>query len=279
MGGGFGMGWGREESRSKPTIEPAAISSAQREQLFPVLGNLLGFSYGPTGGGNVGGAGGGTGRGQSYPGFRPQNLQNTVIDIVPEFSDMRNNWGAGTFSAKDVTQYFDRLNNVLSSDRNNPYANMFLAAMNNPYQATSAENQLLSNIMGQTSAQFANRGLCASPIAASQVAGSIAPVLIAMRQQQLANLLQGFTTQEQVNQNVNQELLTQRGQDVSQRQQDIDSSIRQRQQQMEGLLNFLESMGLSRNMGQQSASSGFKFSYNQGGGGGGGGGSPGGGIA
>jgi len=32
-------------------------------------------------------------------------------------------------------------------------------------------------------------------------------------------------------------------------------------------------------MGQQSASSGFDFSYNQGGGGGGGGGSPGGGSA
>src|SRR3972149_9731444 len=261
----------RSESRSKPVIEPAAISSSQSEQLFPILGNLLGFSYGPTGAVGAGGS-----NRQTYPGFESQSWLRAAFDPRPtKFQDIQPTWGAGTFGAKDVTQYF----NPISTDRNNSYADLFQAAMNNPYNPTSAESQLLSNIMGQTSAQFANRRLGASPVAASSVAGSIAPSLIAMRQQQLANLLQGFTTQEQVNQNVNQELLTQRGQDVSQRQQDIDSSIRQRQQQMEGLLNFLESMGLSRNMGQQSASSGFKFSYNQGGGGGGGGGSPGGGSA
>src|SRR3990167_7582847 len=274
MGGGGSHMFGQSRSRSKPVVEPAAISPGQREQLYSSLGPLLGFTYGPN---TMGTAGGGSNI-QGQPGFTKENQPLPLLD-TPGFTNIKPNWSSGVFTPTDVTQYFDQINNVLSSDRNNPYANMFLAAINNPYQATSAENQLLNNIMGQTSAQFANRGLGASPIAASQVASSIAPALIAMRQQQLSNLLLGFTNQETVNQNINQELLTQRGQDVSQRQQDIDSSIRQRQQQMEGLLKFLESMGLSRNMGQQSASSGFKFSYNQGGGGGGGSPGGGGGIA
>ena len=253
----------RSESRSKPVIEPAAISSSQREQLFPILGNLLGFSYGPTGAVGAGGS-----NRQTYPGFESQSWLRAAFDPRPtKFQDIQPTWGAGTFGAKDVTQYF----NPISTDRNNSYADLFQAAMNNPYNPTSAESQLLSNIMGQTSAQFANRGLGASPVAASSVAGSIAPSLIAMRQQQLANLLQGFTTQEQVNQNISQNLLTQRS-------QDINSSIQQRQMQLEGLMKFLESMGLSRNMGQQS--SGITASGSGGVGGGmGGGGSPGGGSA
>src|SRR3990167_2421471 len=230
----------RSESRSKPVIEPAAISSSQREQLFPILGNLLGFSYGPTGAVGAGGS-----NRQTYPGFESQSWLRAAFDPRPtKFQDIQPTWGAGTFGAKDVTQYF----NPISTDRNNSYADLFQAAMNNPYNPTSAESQLLSNIMGQTSAQFANRGLGASPVAASSVAGSIAPSLIAMRQQQLANLLQGFTGELQQGQN----LLTQRG-------QDINSLLGQRQKQLAGLLQFLEQMGFRRSLGQEGSSKGFNF--------------------
>src|SRR3989337_910026 len=150
---------GKNKSSNRPVIEQAAITPEQRQQLFPQVGNLLGFNF------------------SSQGGFTPQ----------------------------DVSQQF-----------------------------------------GQTSSQFARRGLGASPIAASSVAGSIAPSLIAMRQQQLQNLFSGLSGELQQGQN----LLTQRG-------QDINSLLGQRQQQLAGLLQFLEQMGFRRNLGQQGSASGF----------------------
>lgn len=210
------ISFGSNKSKNRPVIEQAAITPEQRQQLFPQVGNILGFNFSPTGG----------------------------------------------FTGRDVTQQFGQI----PMEGINRYQGMLQSAMSNPYQPTSAENQLLENIMGQTSSQFARRGLGASPIAASSVAGSIAPSLIAMRQQQLANLFQGLTGELGVGQN----LLTQRG-------QDIQSTLGQRQMQLQGLLQFLEQMGFRRNLGQQGSSSGFSFGVGIGDAGGGGGGSPGGG--
>ena len=270
MGGMFGMGWGRQESRSKPVIEPAAISPGQREQLYPILGEMLGFSYNPTLGGTAGGGGG-----QTFPGYKSQTAGNVIMNVVPKFKDMEPQWGAGNFAYKDVTKAFDPVSMLNLAPAQSTYRNMLESAMSNPYAPTSAENNLLNSIMASTSAQFANRGFGASPIAASTVGASIAPSLIAMRQQQLKNIMEALGMDIDEQQKISEMGLTQRSQDVTQRSQDMDTFAKQRQMQIEGLLKFLESMGLSRNMGQQSASSGFDFSYNQGGGGGGG--SPGGG--
>ena len=190
------LSFGKNKSSNKPVIEQAAITPEQRQQLFPQVGNLLGFNF------------------SSQGGFTPQN----------------------------VTQQFGQI----PMEGVNRYQSMLQSAMSNPYTPTSAEDQLLQNIMGQTSAQFARRGLGASPIAASSVAGSIAPSLIAMRQQQLQNLFSGLSGELQQGQN----LLTQRG-------QDINSLLGQRQQQLAGLLQFLEQMGFRRNLGQQGSVSGF----------------------
>ena len=192
------INFGSTKSTNKPVIEEAAITPEQRQQLFPQVGNLLGFNFSPTGG------------------FTPQN----------------------------VTQQFGQI----PMEGVNRYQNMITGALNNPYTPTSAEDQLLQNIMGQTSSQFARRGLGASPIAASSVAGSIAPSLIAMRQQQLQNLFSGLSGELQQGQN----LLTQRG-------QDINSLLGQRQQQLAGLLQFLEQMGFRRSLGQEGSSKGFNF--------------------
>lgn len=209
MGGGGSFGFSK--SKSKPVIESAAITPEQRAQLFPQVGNILGFNFSPTGG----------------------------------------------FTERDVTQQFGQI----PMEGINRYQGMLQSAMSNPYQPTSAENQLLENIMGQTSSQFARRGLGASPVAASSVAGSIAPSLITMRQQQLANLFQGLSGELGVGQN----LLTQRG-------QDIQSSLGQRQMKLEGLLQFLEQMGFRRNLGQESIARSYSTSGQGGIGGGGGGG-------
>src|SRR3989337_353406 len=176
------LSFGQQKSKNKPVIEEAAITPEQRAQLFPQVGNLLGFNFSPTGG----------------------------------------------FTGRDVTQKFGQI----PMEGINRYQNMITGALNNPYTPTSAEEQILQNIMGQTSSQFARRGLGASPIAASSVAGSIAPSLIAMRQQQLQNLFSGLSGELQQGQN----LLTQRG-------MDIQSALSGRQQQLGGLLELI---GLGR---------------------------------
>src|SRR3990172_4212248 len=106
-----------------------------------------------------------------------------------------------------------------------PFFNLFRSALTDRFTPTTAENQLLQDIMGQTSSQFSRRGLGVSPIAASTTAASIAPALVQLRQQQinsLANAL-GQTLQ-------GQELgLTQRAQDIAGRFNTIQS-----------LLNFLQ---------------------------------------
>ena len=146
------------------------------------------------------------------------------------------------FTPQDVTQQFGQI----PMEGINKYREMLESAFTNPYTPTLAENQLLENIMSQTSSQFARRGLGTSPIAASSVAGSIAPSLIAMRQQQLAKLFQGLGGELQLGQN----LLTERG-------QDINALLGQRGIQLQGLLNFLEQVGFRRQLGQKS--SGFNF--------------------
>src|SRR3990167_1716080 len=92
---------GTSESSNKPVIEQAAITPEQRAQLFPQVGNLLGFNFSPTDG----------------------------------------------FTGRDVTQKFGQI----PMEGINRYQNMITGALNNPYTPTSAEEQILQNIMGQTS--------------------------------------------------------------------------------------------------------------------------------
>lgn len=135
----------------------------------------------------------------------------------------------GGFTPLDVTKTWG---NVSS-----PFMQPLQSAISDPFTPTSAENQLLSDIMGKTSAQFANRGLGTSPIAATTTAASIAPSLIQMRQNQIQNILAALGL------DVNTQL--------GQREQDINADIIQRQMQLEALLQYLEQVGFPRPMGQE----------------------------
>lgn len=187
------ISFGSNKSKNKPVIEQAAITPEQRQQLFPQVGNLLGFNF------------------SNANGFTPQDVTKT--------------WG-----------------NVSS-----PFMQPLQSAISDRFTPTSAENQLLSDIMGKTSAQFANRGLGASPIAATTTAASIAPSLIQMRQNQIQDILAALGL------DVNTQL--------GQRGQDINADITQRQTQLQGLLQFLEQMGFRRNLGQEGKSSGFNAGF------------------
>lgn len=145
-----------------------------------------------------------------------------------------------------------------------PFFAQFRSALTDRFTPTAPENQLLSDIMDQTSAQFARRGLGASPVAGSATAASIAPTLVALRQQQIGNL-SGALSQSLAGQQLG---LTQRGQDigtilanlqagiaqrgqnidlsqanlnagVTQRGQDIQSSLTQRNASLQALLELL----------------------------------------
>lgn len=225
------ISFGSQKSKSKPVIEPAAITPKQRTQLFTPIGNLLGFDYLQTGTTPLTTTYSG---GYGWPGGLFQKGTPITKGGQPIYS----------FVPKDVTQEFAQI----PMEGINRYRALLESAMANPYIPTLAENQLLENIMGQTSAQFAKRGLGISPIAASSVAGSIAPSLITMRQQQLANLFQGLGGELEIGQGL-----------LQQREQDINALLTQRTQQMQGLLAFLEQMGFKRQLGQKTTSSGFNF--------------------
>ena len=136
----------------------------------------------------------------------------------------------GGFTPQDVTKTWGNINSS--------YSQPLQSALSNPFIPTSAEDQLLSDIMGKTSAQFANRGLGASPIAATSTAASIAPSLIQMRQSQIQNILAALGL------DVNTQL--------GQRGQDINAFVIQRQMQLDALLKYLEQVGFPRTMGQES---------------------------
>src|SRR3972149_1168633 len=139
------LSFGQSKSKNKPVIEQAAITPEQRQQLFPQVGNLLGFNF------------------SSQGGFTPQN----------------------------VTQQFGQI----PMEGVNRYQSMLQSAMSNPYTPTSGE--------------------------------------------------------------------------------DINALLGQRQQELAGLLQFLEQMGFRRNLGQQGSASAFNggvglpTSWTGGGGGGG----------
>lgn len=151
----------------------------------------------------------------------------------------------GNFAPRDVTQSFAP-QPINYETANSPYRDMLFNSMSNPFRPTSAEDQLLSDIMGTTSAAFARRGLGASPIAASTVGASIAPTLIALRQQQLQNIMQalGMDIGEQATE---RQRTTAAG--LTQREQDINASLGQRSTQLQALLNFLQMVGFKRPLG------------------------------
>lgn len=130
-----------------------------------------------------------------------------------------------------------------------PFFQLFRSALTDRFTPTAPENQLLSDIMDQTSAQFARRGLGAAPIAASSTAASIAPALVQLRQQQIGNLSNALA-QSLAGQQLG---LTQRGQDittnlanlqagVTQRGQTIDAGVTQRGQDLQSFFNTLQAL-------------------------------------
>jgi len=187
-----------------------------------------------------------------------------------------------------------------------PFFQMFQSALTDRFTPTQAENNLLASIMDQTSAQFARRGLGASPIAASATGAAIAPALVQLRQQQIGNLANALSQTlagqqlglTQRGQNITTNLanlqagVDQRGQDVStnlgnlnagvtQRGQDIQSSVNSYGTQLQALLNLLQ-FGQRNPVGQRSQGQGGQgpigglfnpINLSFGGGGGGGGGS------
>lgn len=154
-----------------------------------------------------------------------------------------------------------------------PFFQNFQSALTDRFTPTGPENQILENIQGRTSAEFARRGLGESPVAASQTAASIAPALVQLRQNRINNLQNavqqalggqqlGLTQRGQdITSGVGQRgqdiqaLLSGRGQDIEaglgQRGQDISSALGQRQATMQALLQLLQ-FGKRTPLGQES---------------------------
>ena len=121
-----------------------------------------------------------------------------------------------------------------------PFFGHFRSAVTDRFVPTAPENQLLEDIMGRTSAQFARRGLGVSPVSATGTAASIAPSLIQLRQNRI-NELGNAISQWQVGQGMG---LTQRG-------QNIGAALDQRTTALNSLLNLLQ-FGRSQPLGQTS---------------------------
>lgn len=126
------------------------------------------------------------------------------------------------------------------------------SAFRAPYQSaildrftpTQAETDLLNTISDRTAAQFASRGLGATPIAASATAASIAPTLVGLRQAQIENLraaLAGDVGEQQA--------LT--GQEITQRGQTLQGLIAQYATRLQSLLNLFETAAVPRSLGAE----------------------------
>ncbi len=119
-----------------------------------------------------------------------------------------------------------------------PYETELSNVMSRGYSPTSAENDLLNNIMNRTSAQFASRGLGSSPIAASATASSIAPTLAELRSKYFDQLT-----------NLRGQDINRMGLGIQQRGQDIESMLQQRTLLSNALLNLLQVGGRRQNVG------------------------------
>jgi len=138
----------------------------------------------------------------------------------------------------DIRNYTSNPFNL--SPASSVYRKPLETAIMNPYQPTSSENQLLENIMGQTSSQFARRGLGGSPIAASSVAASIAPSMVQMRQNQIEAIRQALQG------------------DVAEQGSLSQLNLQSWLAKIQSLLSLLETAGKYQPLGQTSTQTGGK---------------------
>src|SRR3972149_1606878 len=155
--------------------------------------------------------------------LNPQNI-NEVISRIMGLTGQ----GPQTFSP------------VTTNIEQSPFFSNFQSALNDRFTPTAPENQLLENIMGQTSAQFARRGLGTSPIAASSTAASIAPSLVQMRQNQIEAIRQALQG------------------DVAEQGSLSQLNLQSWLAKIQSLLSLLETAGKYQPLGQTSTQAGGK---------------------
>ena len=269
---------------TRPVIDPALLDEGQREDVINRLFNLFGGPS-PTGTTpNTFPTGGG-----SFPG--PSAISNSRIVVGPDgiprigsVADTQESLTGGQVpgpspvtpgpSTIDRISPINPISKLALGIEQSPFFKDFLSALTDRFTPTGPESQLLENISGRTSAEFARRGLGPSPVSATGVASSIAPALVQLRQNRIGNLgnalgqsLQGQGLRLGQREQDITTGLTQRGQDITQRSQEFADKINQ----IQGLLNFL-TFGKRQNLGQQGGG-GFSCGVGLPGGGGASGGS------
>lgn len=161
----------------------------------------------------------------------------------------------GYFQGEEARAFAEEIRNVANQILNVPAAIGTGPAMSrfrpayessvlDRFTPTTAETDLLNTVSDRTAAQFASRGLGATPIAASATAASIAPTLVELRQRQIENLRQGLAGDVS-------EQASGRDAAIAQRGQTIQSLLAQYGTRLQALLNLFESAAIPRGLGQE----------------------------
>ena len=118
----------------------------------------------------------------------------------------------------------------------------FQSAVLDRFTPTTAETDVLNQVMDRTAAQFASRGLGATPIAASSTAASIAPTLVGLRQSQIENLRQALGGDV-----AEQQAIT--GADITQRGQTLQGLLAEFAARLQALQNLFSEAAIPRSLG------------------------------
>lgn len=206
-----------------------------------------------------------------------QSLRNTLFGSPPRSGPVeipgvisRRRGGefaeqAGSLTAQPISQTLQQLlesnlmrrpqspyqgairNRLLTPDAG-PYQGALQNELVNPAQfggLSESENNLVNQAYSGRQAQFNNLGIGSSPLAQSAIAAAGAPTLASLRQQRVADLMQGQGLYQQQQQSQAQNLLTGQGQFDSQQaqfMQQLQAALQQglatRGQTLESYLNL-----------------------------------------
>lgn len=125
-----------------------------------------------------------------------------------------------------------------------PFRDPYRAALLDRFSPTTAETDVLNQVSDRTAANFASRGLGATPIAASATAASIAPTLVDFRSRQIEALRQALGGDVAEN-----EAIT--GQNITQRGQTLQGLIAQFAARLQTLMNLFETAAIPRSLGAE----------------------------